>query len=65
MRVLWRLRVLLEGSMDIFEPKRLFVEAMRVFVKEVRSIRMLLNAMSVVVLTLRVPLEALQLLQRP
>jgi hypothetical protein len=51
--------------MEIFEPKRLFVKAVRVFVKDVRAIRMLLDAMSVVVLTSRAPLEALQLLQRP
>ncbi len=36
MRVLWRLRVLLEVMIGIFEPKRLLVKAMRVFVKSVK-----------------------------
>ena len=48
MRVLWRSRVLLEVMIEIFEPKRLLMKAVRVFVKAVRvhmkSIRMLVDA---------------------
>ncbi len=53
MRVLWRLRVLLKVMIEIFEPKRLLVKAMRVFVKgvkvHVKSIRMLVDAKRVLV----------------
>jgi hypothetical protein len=53
MRVLWRLRVLLEVMIGIFEPKRLIVKAVRVFVKAVRAhvrfIRTLVDAMKVLV----------------
>ncbi len=53
MRVLWRSRVLLEVMIEIFEPKRLLVKAVRVFVKAVRvhmkSIRMLVDAKRVCV----------------
>jgi hypothetical protein len=46
MRVLWRLRVLLEVMTGIFEPIRLHVKAVRVNVK---SIRMLVDAKRVCV----------------
>ncbi len=53
MRVLWRSRVLLEVMIEIFEPKRLLMKAVRVFVKAVRvhmkSIRMLVDAKRVCV----------------
>jgi hypothetical protein len=53
MRVLWRLRVLLEVMIGIFEPKRLLVKAKRMFVKavkmHVKSIRMLVDAKRVLV----------------
>ncbi len=48
MRVLWRLRELLEVMIGIFEPKKLLAKTVRVFVKAVRmhvkSIRMLVDA---------------------
>jgi len=51
MRVLWRSRVLLEVMIGIFEPKRLLVKAVFVFLKVVRahvkSIRMLVDGMRV------------------
>jgi hypothetical protein len=53
MRVLWRSRVLLEVMIGIFEPKRLLVKAVFVFLKVVRahvkSIRMLVDGMRVLV----------------
>jgi hypothetical protein len=53
MRVLWRSRVLSEVMIGIFEPKRLLVKAVFVFLKVVRahvkSIRMLVDGMRVLV----------------
>ncbi len=37
MQVLWRSRALLEAMIGIFEPKKLLVKAVRVFVKAVRG----------------------------